>query len=439
MKYSDALSKIMSIPMFQNIGLSAFVPTLEGSIKLNAIFENPYNSYPTIHIAGTNGKGSTTSMLTSVLMEAGYKVGCYTSPHLLDYRERVRINGVNVSTDIVCDFMDKLGDNIDLYSPSFFEVTTALAFYAFQRENVDVAIIETGLGGLTDSTNIITPILSIITNIGFDHKYLLGDTIAEIATQKGGIIKNGVSAIIGERGEESDSVFVKIAKDKETDITFAQDVISVVSVSADNRDISVCQNDTVHKYSLDLVGECQRKNMITALVAIQKLNDGNFFKISDDDIKRGLSNVVENTSLQGRWQKIEDKPLIICDTGHNEHGVRYIANQLKNAVYDKLYIVIGFMEDKEVSEILELLPKDAYYLFARASNPRSMSGVDLRDRACALGFSGEAFNSVSDAYSVALKRANIDDMIFVGGSTFIVADLLETLTNISISNNITSK
>lgn len=420
MQYSEALEKILSIPMFQNVGVSAFVPTLDGSVRLNKIFDNPYNSYPTIHVAGTNGKGSTSSMLTSILMETGYRVGCYTSPHLTDYRERVRINGVKVDERVVCDFMDRLGDTIDEFKPSFFEVTTALAFYAFERENVDIAIIETGLGGLTDSTNIITPILSIITNIGFDHKYLLGNSLTEIAAQKGGIIKPGIAAVIGEHGEDSDRVFLSISDS----VSFAEDYFSVVSYYTDNKNVKI--NDG-RIFDLDLAGSYQLKNLVTVLCAVDKLREGGVVTISEDAVVRGLSRVCLNSGLEGRWQKISDSPLVVCDTGHNEDGMRYITRQLADSIYNRLYIVIGFMADKEVDVILNMFPVDAYYIFVPASNPRSMAAEVLCDLALGHGLRGEVCASVADGYSKAFSLAEAGDMIFVGGSTFIVADFLEVI------------
>lgn len=417
MMYSEALAKILSIPMFQNVGASAFAPTLKGSITLNQIFNNPYNSYPTIHIAGTNGKGSTTSMLTSILMEAGYCVGCYTSPHLADYRERVRINGEKVSEEVVCDFVERLGSAIDQHHPSFFEVTTALAFYAFERENVDIAVIETGLGGLTDSTNIITPILSVITNIGFDHKNLLGNTLTEIAFQKGGIIKEGVAAVIGEHGVESDIVFRGLTDN----LIFAEDCVQVLSYEQGNKKIVLSDGRC---YDLDLAGEYQLKNLVTTLSAVEKLREGSVVTISERALSCGLENVCANSSLEGRWQKIMENPLVVCDTGHNEDGIRYVTHQLSQTNYNKLYIVLGFMADKDVKHILNMFPTEAYYLFAPASNPRTMSGNDLSEIAVEYGLNGEICVSVADAYKKALAYAKSDDMIFVGGSTFIVADLL---------------
>lgn len=408
--------------MFQSVGVSAFVPTLKGSITLNKLFNNPYQSYPTIHIAGTNGKGSTSSMLTSILMEAGYKVGCYTSPHLTDYRERVRINGVKVSEEIVSDFVEGLGDVIEIEHPSFFEVTTALAFYAFEREHVDIAVIETGLGGLTDSTNIITPILSVITNIGFDHKNLLGDTLGEIAYQKGGIIKEGVPAVIGEHGEESDSVFRAITEN----LTFAEDQFQIVSCLPGNRKVTVSNGKC---YDLDLAGEYQLKNLVTVICAVDKLRKSGVVVIPEDALERGLSNVCRNSSLEGRWQKIADAPLIICDTGHNEDGIRYVTRQLLHSNYNKLYLVIGFMADKDVRHILPMFPTEAHYLFAPASNPRSMTAQQLSDLAGEFGLKGEICTSVSDAYKKAKTYAREDDMIFIGGSTFVVADLLDSLSS----------
>lgn len=422
MLYQDALAKIMAIPMFQSVGVSAFVPTLKGSIMLNKIFNNPYNSYPTIHIAGTNGKGSTSSMLTSILMEAGYKVGCYTSPHLTDYRERVRINGVKVSEEIVCDFVEGLGDAMEVHHPSFFEVTTALAFYAFEREEVDIAIIETGLGGLTDSTNVITPILSIITNIGFDHKNLLGNTLSEIAYQKGGIIKEGVPAVIGEHGEESDTVFRKITDQ----LTFAEDDFQILSHEPNNKSVKMKNGKC---YDLDLAGEYQLKNLVTVLCAVEKLREGGVVSISEAALERGLKNVCQNSALEGRWQKITDKPLTVCDTGHNEDGIRYVTHQLLHSKYNKLYLVIGFMADKDVRHILPMFPTAAHYLFVPASNPRSMTAQQLSDLAGEFGLNGEICDSVSDAYKKAKTYATENDMIFIGGSTFIVADLLYSLSS----------
>lgn len=420
MLYSEALAKILSIPMFQSVGAAAFSPTLKGSITLNEIFGNPYNSYPTIHIAGTNGKGSTSSMLTSILMEAGYRVGCYTSPHLADYRERVRINGEKVSEEIVCDFVERLGDAIEQHKPSFFEVTTALAFYAFECKKVDIAVIETGLGGLTDSTNIITPILSVITNIGFDHKNLLGNTLTEIAFQKGGIIKDGVPAVVGEHGVESDPVFCGLTEN----LTFAEDCFKVLSCEQGNKNVVLSDGRC---FDLDLEGEYQLKNLVTTLCAVERLREGSVVTISEVALSRGLANVCKNSALEGRWQKISENPLVVCDTGHNEDGIRYVTHQLSQTKYNKLYIVVGFMADKDVKHILNMFPAEAYYLFAPASNPRTMSAGELSEIAGGYGMKGEVCLSVADAYKKALSYANSDDMIFVGGSTFIVADLLGQL------------
>lgn len=423
MTYEYTLNKIMSVPMFQNVGVSAFIPTMDGINLLVDRLHHPERNYPTVHVAGTNGKGSVSSMLTSVLMEAGLKVGCYTSPHLADYRERVRINGVNVEKNVVCDFMCQVEDIIDNSHPSFFEITTALAFYAFSEAKVDIAIIETGLGGLTDSTNIISPLLSVITNIGYDHKYILGNSLEEIAGQKGGIIKPSTPAVIGEHGTESDPVFIKLANENNAPLFFAQDEYSIKHSSLDNKTISLKEDNC--NYNLALAGDYQLNNFITARCALEQLRK--HYPISQQHICLGMANVIVNSSFCGRWQTIQHKPHVVCDTGHNEDGIRYVAGQLAKYKYDKLYIVIGFMADKELSKILTLFPTSAYYIFTAASNPRAMQASDLCKLARGYGLKGEAVSTVSQAYAHALELSGEGDMIFVGGSTFTVADFLLSL------------
>lgn len=423
MDYSSALNKIMAVPMFQKIGAVAFMPTLDGINRLVGSVDNPQTSFQTIHIAGTNGKGSVSNMLSSVLMEAGYRVGCYTSPHLSDYRERVRINGEMVREELVADFVERVEPIIDNFQPSFFEITTALAFYAFKQEGVDIAVIECGLGGLTDSTNIISPLVSVITNIGFDHKNILGDAIAEIAFQKGGIIKKDTPVIIGEHGTESDRVFIDIANEKGAELIFAQDKLSAIAEDDRNEKFRVSEREI----TMSLRGDYQKNNLITLLATIDTLKSRGL-EISEKAIKDGIFRVTENMEFVGRWYTFSDNPLTICDTGHNEDGIRYITSQLSKAKYKKLYIIIGFMADKEVNKILKMFPQDAYYLFTTASNPRSMLGEELK--VCASNFSlkGESFSNMSEAYTRAVELAESDDMIFVGGSTFITADFLSLKT-----------
>lgn len=419
MKYKEALEKIMNVPMFQKIGTAAFKPTLKGVERLVEALDNPQEDFKTIHIAGTNGKGSVSNMLSSVLIEEGYKVGCYTSPHLLDYRERIRINGEMVSEEIVADFVTKTESIIDNNNPSFFEITTALAFYAFKIEGVDIAIIECGLGGLTDSTNIISPLVSVITNIGYDHKNILGDTLQEIAQQKGGIIKRETPAIIGEHNNQCDKIFADIAEEKNAQLIFAQDKFSAIAQDSQNEKF-IINNMAIN---MSLRGDYQKNNLTTLIATLETLRENNL-AISDKAIVDGIAKVTENMQFAGRWHKLLDTPLTICDTGHNEDGVRFVTNQLSKAKYDKLYIIIGFMADKEVDKILGMFSKEAHYLFATASNPRSMTGEELQRHAEKFGLKGEYFISVDEAYQEALKVATDNDMIFVGGSTFIVADLL---------------
>ncbi len=420
MLYSDALNKIMSVPMFQRVGTSAFKPTLEGIEKLVNRLSNPQNSYLTIHIAGTNGKGSIANMLSSVLIESGYRVGCYTSPHLCDYRERVRINGEMVDTDVVADFVSEVEDIVDNHHPSFFEITTALAFYAFKRGEVDIAIIETGVGGLTDSTNIINPILSIITNVSYDHRSLLGDTLQDIAYQKGGIIKPYTPVVIGERDDASDKVFETIAMNLNADIVFAEDRFSVTSNDL-NGEVEL--NGGAYYLNMGLKGSCQHKNIVTLVAAYEELVKAGL-NISINHLKLGVNRVCENMNFEGRWQTLFDQPRVICDTGHNYAGVKQVARQLATITEGRLFIVFGVMADKEVNEILELLPKSAQYIYVMAENPRAMCSSELLAEARKLGLDGECYSSVADGYSRALEQAESCDTIFVGGSTFVVADLL---------------
>ncbi len=424
MIYEEALEKIMSVPMFQKVGAAAYIPTLDGVNRLVKLLGHPEKSFKTIHVAGTNGKGSVSNMLSSVLMEAGYKVGCYTSPHLLDYRERVRINGEMVSENIVADFTTKVEPIIDEYSPSFFEITTALAFYAFALEEVDIAVIECGLGGLTDSTNIITPLLSVITNIGYDHTALLGDTISEIAVQKGGIIKPHTPVVIGERVEESASVFEDIASRKNAKLIFAEALYNVSQMDSDSGEISINNGDI--KLTMGLRGACQSRNIVTLLASISELREQGF-AISENALSCGVRNVCQNMEFLGRWQIVNNAPFTVCDTAHNRAGLEYVTTQLKGCSYKQLYIVMGFMADKDVREILHIMPKDAIYLFVKASNPRSMGEEELASLANEFGLKGELFGSVCDGYKRAISLAKSDDMIYVGGSTFVVADFLQSL------------
>lgn len=410
--------------MFQNVGGSAYIPSLDNIKALAQLLGNPQTHYPTIHIAGTNGKGSTAHMTASVLQEAGYKVGLYTSPHMTDLRERVRVNGELVEAEILADLMTEIEGYMDTHKVSFFEVTTMLAFYAFSREKVDIVIIETGLGGLWDSTNIITPIVSVITNISLDHCAILGNTRKEIAYQKSGIIKPNVPVVIGEHHAECDPVFLEMAHKNNSSITFAEEHFSVKEKAG----VFLVTGELEMAIDGELRGAYQRKNIATALTTIGLLSE--HFTIDQQQIVRGIERAASNTGLRGRWQVLGEKPLVICDTGHNVGGVTYIAEQLSRTPHEKLLIVLGVMADKAVEDILNILPQNANYFFCHTASARAMDSETLQKRAAALGRKGTAIgksgeSSVLEAFKAALAKATPDDLIYIGGSTFIVADLLE--------------
>lgn len=393
------------VPMFQNIGGGAYKEGLENTNILDEHFGHPHRSYKTIHIAGTNGKGSCSHSIASILQEAGYKVGLYTSPHLTDFRERIRVNGEKISEQYVMDFIDNEKEFFEPLHPTFFELTTALAFKYFADKNVDVAVIEVGLGGRLDCTNIIQPDLSIITNISLDHTQFLGDTLAKIASEKAGIIKRGTPAVIGEAIAETKPVFVSKAQEADTDIFFAEEY-----------------KDENH-YSFELKGLYQEKNLRTILCAVSHLIYIGY-KIEEDDIRRGLSKVCENTGLMGRWQTIRTNPTVVCDTGHNIGGITYITKQLQEQKCDTLRIVFGMVSDKDVNGVLEIMPKNAVYYFTQSSVKRAMPHQQIKELAGQHGLTGNSFATVGEAYEKAMEESSANDFIFVGGSSFIVADFL---------------
>jgi len=365
---------------------------------------NPEHQFKSVHIAGTNGKGSTTHMIASILQEAGYKVGLYTSPHLKDFRERIKINGELISEEDVIAFVKKYKADFEQINLSFFEWTVGLAFDYFANQKVDVAVIETGLGGRLDSTNVIYPELAVITNIGIDHTQFLGNTISAIATEKAGIIKQKTPIIIGEEQLETKEVFIKKAKELNAPIYFTNKIIKT-------------------DYECDLKGLYQVKNKKSAVLAIQLLIEKGW-NITDNTIKKGLLNVVKNTGLQGRWQVLNQHPLTICDTGHNEDGIKEVVTQLKKTNYHQLHFIYGAVNDKSIDKILELLPKSAIYYFCQANIPRALAIEDLYGLAQKKGLKGFAYKSVKDAFNAAKKNALPDDLIFIGGSTFVVAEVL---------------
>ncbi|WP_223033002.1 bifunctional folylpolyglutamate synthase/dihydrofolate synthase [Hanstruepera marina] len=405
MTYQDTLNWMFSkLPMYQRQGKAAYKADLGNTILLANHLNNPEKKVKCIHVAGTNGKGSTSHMIASILQESGLKVGLFTSPHLKDFRERIKINGVCVSEEFVIEFINQNKTFFESQALSFFEMTTGMAFEYFSIHQVDVAVIEVGLGGRLDSTNIITPLVSVITNIGLDHTQFLGNTLEEIANEKAGIIKPEVPVVVGEYLEATKPVFLNKAHKNKSEIYFAQNLHHV-------------------NFESDLKGSYQKHNIKTAVKTIQVLNLLGY-KISDINIKKGLLNVVANTDLKGRWQVLQEKPKIICDTAHNEDGLKYVMNQLQAENYENLYIVFGVVNDKDLDSILKLLPNHAYYFFCKSNVPRGLDAHTLADQFIKKGFKGEICESVEGALNTAKSKASINDVIYVGGSTFTVAEII---------------
>ena len=430
MNYQKTLDFLFSqLPMYQRVGKQAYKKDL-GNIKLLCQqLNNPQNSFRSIHIAGTNGKGSTAHILASMLQTAGYRVGLYTSPHYVDFRERIKINGTYISKKAVVEFVASNKQFFSKIKPSFFEMTVAMAFDYFNYKNVDIAIIETGLGGRLDSTNIIKPVFSIVTNIGMDHESMLGDTLEKIANEKAGIIKSGIPVIIGERDPETDHVFIKKAKKEKAEINFVQDVIqSRLLRTSMNKAVYSTKSDShpflnLEELTLDLTGNYQKHNLNNALVAAQLLKKADF-KISEKHIRKACSTVQETTKIKGRWQIINESPLTICDSGHNVDGLRYIVKALKEINKRRLHFVFGSVNDKDLNKILPLLPKDALYYFCRANIPRGLDADELMRVARSFQLYGQSYISVNEALNVATKEARKDDCIFIGGSIFVVAEVV---------------
>jgi len=429
MTYQETLDFLFSqLPMYQRIGKAAYKADLETTLKLDAAFDHPHKTYKTIHVAGTNGKGSVSHSLASVLQEAGYKVGLYTSPHLRDFRERIRVNGQMITENSVIQFVQRNRKLLDELKPSFFEMTVAMAFDYFRTKAVDVAVIEVGMGGRLDSTNIIDPEVSVITNIGMDHTAFLGTTKEEIAGEKGGIIKANVPVVIGQTQTETLNVFQKLAEKNDTTIEFADQKyrISVATYSVDEQQIlQIYQGDALlfPDLRLGLLGQYQQKNVLTVLSAINQMQKKGF-EISKQDIYEGLKKVIENTGMLGRWHYLGYNPRIICDTGHNQDGIEAIVKQIESTAYQELHFILGMVDDKDHDAVLNLLPKNALYYFTRASIPRSLAEDELKLRAKKYGLHGETYENPISALAAAKKNAASNDLIFIGGSTFVVADVL---------------
>ena len=417
--------------MFQRVGPTAFKKDLTNTLKLCKHLENPENQFRSVHIAGTNGKGSTAHMLASVLQCSGLQVGLYTSPHLKDFRERIKINGVEIDRGYVMDFVENNRDQFELIKPSFFEMTVCLAFKYFADQKVDIAIVETGMGGRLDSTNVLQPLLSVITNISYDHTQYLGNTIEEIAFEKAGIIKEKTPVIIGESQPTSDEVFEKIAQQKNAPLLYADKQYQIEIVSADTdyliANIYVGDKLRYKDLQIDLTGDYQAKNICTSIQTLEYLRNFDV-DISVTHLFEGFRNVKSNTGFNGRWEVLSKDPLTICDIGHNNSGLAEVLKQLGRLNYGRLHFVFGMVNDKEESEILNLLPENAKYYFCKANIPRALDEVQLMKMALKAGLYGESFQSVHEAFVHAQNSADKEDIVFVGGSAFVVAEVL-TVTN----------
>jgi len=433
MTYSETLDFLFnSLPMYQRHGKAAYKANLENTHLLDTAAGRPHRCYPSIHIAGTNGKGSVSHMLASVLQEAGFRTGLYTSPHLLDFRERIRINGLPIPEYEVTGFVERYQGIIGDIKPSFFEMTVAMAFEHFAEHKVDVAVIETGMGGRLDSTNILSPALSIITNISLDHTEFLGSDLPSIAREKGGIIKKGVPLVLGRTGESYEEILMEMARKKMAPVRHAGKSY-IPEFFTFNREGSVIlrirhtESGTLESYTCDLSGHYQQENLITALTSLRILQQKGW-SIPQEAIEKGFSNIAANTGILGRWQGVGSNPRSICDTAHNRDGIAAVMKQLEQVPRKELHMVWGMVNDKDLESILPLLPGKARYYFTPSSVPRSMDAGVLQKSAATLGLKGSAYPSVEEAYRAARDSAGPDDMIFTGGSTFVVADLLNALS-----------
>ena len=429
MNYQETIEYLYSqMPMFSRTGGDAYKEGLETSLALDMLYDHPHRSYKTIHVAGTNGKGSTSHLMASVLQQSGYTVGLYTSPHLMDFRERIRVNGEMIPEQDVIDFVESYRNSGFEGAPSFFELTMTMAFDYFRKKTVDFAVIEVGLGGRLDSTNIITPILSIITNISFDHTQFLGDTLTKIAKEKAGIIKRGIPVVIGEAEGDVRCVFTEKAIETEAPTTFAEEKNQIVSYYREN-DRFILKTVANGTLSDELSGDCQIKNANTVLNAIHVLQTQGV-NIPQKAIEKGFANVCELSGLMGRWMITGESPRVVCDTGHNTGGIQYIVRQLAKEKYRRLHIILGFVKDKDITHILDMFPLYATYYFTNADIPRALPAKELKALATARGLDGNDYISVAEAYKAARTATTPDDMIFIGGSTFIVADFLSLINKI---------
>jgi len=429
MKYDQTIEFLFSqLPAYHRIGKAAYKNNLNNTIALDNYFKNPHLKYRTVHVAGTNGKGSVSHMIASVLQESGYKTGLYTSPHLKDFRERIKVNGKMISEDNVVGFVENHRDIIESVRPSFFEMTVVMAFNYFAECEVDVAVIEVGLGGRLDSTNIINPVLSVITNIGHDHMDLLGNTFEKIAVEKAGIIKRNIPVLVSETQPKTKDIFIKKAEECKSPILFADEIFSCNLEQNENLTtgrkylMTDKSNGKQFKGMTMLGGDYQSKNLQAVFGAFSLLKKA--FKVSEENITNGIVNVVKNTGLQGRWQILNTAPLTICDTGHNKEGLEYVLDQIRRTPKSALHIILGFVNDKDLGSVLPLFPTDAIYYFTKASVPRALNEVNLKEEAARYGLTGNSFADVMTALDSARMSAGESDLIFIGGSTFVVAEVV---------------
>ncbi len=431
MNYAETIAYLQSaLPMFHRIGPAAYKANLDNTYALMELLNNPHQKIKCIHIAGTNGKGSTSNILASILQEAGFKTGLYTSPHLKDFRERIRVNGEMANEEWIADFVTNYKGDFDKIQPSFFEMTTAMAFAYFDAMQTDINIIETGLGGRLDSTNVIHPIVSIITNIGYDHMNLLGDTLPKIAGEKAGIIKQNTPIIISEYQDNIATIFTNKANEYNAPIIFANDVWEISTQSTSDFsdtmmvDASNKSNESKLNFECNLTGPYQTKNIAGVLACIDELNKHDFI-ISDLNIKAGMQNIKRNTGFKGRWYKLQENPLVMCDTAHNKDGLQQVLPLISNYSNGNVRIVLGMVDDKDITSVLPLFPINAQYYFCKADIPRGLDAQILQEKASEFNLQGNIYNSVQDALQNAIKDASTNDLIFVGGSTFTVAEIID--------------
>ncbi len=429
MNYNQTLEFLFqSLPAFETQGATGYKPGLERISAFCRHIGNPQRNFFTIHVAGTNGKGSVAHIIASVLQQAGYRTGLFTSPHLVDFRERIRVDGEMIPKQKVVNFVDKHHDKMVELELSFFEMTAAMAFDYFAQSDVEVAVIETGLGGRLDATNIIVPILSIVTNIGLEHTALLGDTLQKIAAEKAGIIKKSIPVIVGEADNRYNEVFEQVAAANKSRVIYAEKAFLCEEQHSEGEHqrfrLRRTRDNQAFEVELDLQGNYQRHNIVTASAAVDFLHEETPLTISRRAYLEGMKNAAANTSLMGRWQKLAEAPLTICDTGHNAHGIAWVARQLRETPHRELYCIIGFVRDKDLAHILPLLPHDAHYIFTQARSERALPAADLTAKAAIYGLHGEAVEQVADALVRARELASAEDMIFIGGSTYVVAEVL---------------